>query len=75
MALATTPFETAILRGMRTEGLEVRRILRIFHPLGTGLPAEVLFESKGNQAGTLWVDPSGKIIRGPVPGFGDPDEW
>lgn len=75
MALRTTPFETAILRGMRTEGLEVRRILRVFHPLGTGMPAEVLFVSKDRKAGTVWVDMSGKITRGPVAGFGDPEEW
>lgn len=70
MALTTTAFEAKILRGMRAEGLQVRRILRVFPPLDTGWPSEVLFVSTDRLAGTCWVDGQGVLVHGPVAGFG-----
>lgn len=74
MALTTSPFEAKVLRGMREEKLQVRRILKIFPPYDLGDPQEVLFTSTDSLAGTVWVDSQGKVIRGPVQGFGDPLE-
>jgi hypothetical protein len=74
MALTTTPFQAKVLRGMRAEGLAVRRVLRIFPPYDTDDAQEVLFTSLDGRAGTVWVDEQGAVVRGPVPGFGDPLE-
>jgi hypothetical protein len=73
MAATTTPFEAKVLRGMRAEGLQVRRILRIYPPYDLGDPIEVLFISTGRIAGTVYVDGRGDLLNGPVPGFGPPE--
>lgn len=70
MALTLTTFEAKVLRGMRAEGLQVRRILKVFPPLDTGWPSEVLFVSMDKMAGTVWVDGQGTLVHGPVAGFG-----
>lgn len=65
-----TPFQTTILRHLKREGLQVRRILRIYPPMDLGDYQEILFLAMDGQAGTLWVDQRGELVHGPVPGFG-----
>lgn len=72
--MAITTFEGMVLRGLRAEGLEVRRVVRIFPPYDIGDSQEILFTSKDGKPGTVWVDVNGLVVRGPVPGFGDPFE-
>lgn len=67
-----TPQQAKVLQAMRSEGLQVRKILRIFPPLDIGFSQEVLFTAMDGKAGTVWIGADGKIARGPVPGFGDP---
>ena len=70
MALTLTTFEAKVLRGMREEHLEVRRIWRVYPPYDLGDPSEVLFEDMERKAGTVYVDAQGKVIHGPFAGFG-----
>jgi hypothetical protein len=70
MARTTTTFEAKVLRGMRAEGLQVRRILRVYPPYDLGDPIEVLFISTDRLAGTVFVDTQGNVSHGPFPGFG-----
>lgn len=59
---------------MRAEGLQVFRVLKVFPPYDLGDAQEVLFLSRENLPGTVWVDSTGGVVRGPVAGFGDPLE-
>lgn len=63
-------FEAKVLRGMRAEKLAVRRILRVYPPYDVGDVCEVLFVSTSGEAGTVYVDPNGKVTDGPFAGFG-----
>jgi hypothetical protein len=63
-------FEAKVLRGMRDEKLQVRRILRVYPPYDLGDPSEVLFVDTDGQAGTVYVDGHGKLVHGPFAGFG-----
>jgi hypothetical protein len=55
---------------LQDEGLEVRRILRIYPPMDTGANLEVLFVSYDGRAGTVLVGPDAQLVRGPLKGFG-----
>lgn len=71
MALhAISSFQGKILQGMRSEGLQVRKILRVYPPYDIGDLHEVLFVSMDRKAGTCFVDANGKLQHGPFSGFG-----
>lgn len=65
-----TPFQAKVLRGLREEKLQIRRILRVYPPLDIGDPSEVLFIAMDGKPGTAFVDEQGKLAYGPFPGFG-----
>lgn len=68
--MAVTTFQTRVLTSLRGEGLQIRKIVRIYPPLDLGEPQEVLFISHDRRAGTCIVDPQGKLLEGPFSGFG-----
>lgn len=65
-----TPQQAKVLNAMRSEGLQVRKILRIYPPYELGEPQEILFVSMDGNAGTCFIDSQGKLAHGPFPGFG-----
>jgi hypothetical protein len=55
---------------LREEGLAVRKVVRIFAPLEAGDHHEVLWVDKQGRAATTYHGPDGKLLFGPVLGFG-----
>lgn len=68
--LTRTTFETQVLDALRAEGLEVRRIWRILPPLEAEDAHEALWVDMSGRPATTYHGPNGKLIFGPVIGFG-----
>lgn len=71
--LYSREFYATVQKSLTSEGLDDRRILRTFGPIEADEATEVLLVAHGRYAETIWVDPGGALIHGPIPGFGHDD--
>lgn len=68
--IARADFQKRLLASANERGLAVEQILRIYQPLYQEDAIECLIVDHDAGAVTVWADPTGKITRGPEPGFG-----
>jgi hypothetical protein len=69
--MAPTPFQNQVYLHMRRKRIDVVRIIRIFQPIEPGDDLiEVLYKTKKEEAGTVFVNVHGDIVLGPYEGFG-----
>lgn len=66
----TASFYEAVLRSLTSEGFPDRAVLRSFAPLEVEGCTEVLIVAHGHYAETCWVEATGVVVHGPIPGFG-----
>lgn len=68
--IAGTAFQSKLFKALTDAGLKPERLLRQYQPYTATEEIECLIVDHEQGALTVWCDPTGKITRGPEPGFG-----